>query len=178
MGRGDHPPQGSVEDNSEGQEDHRGSTACLGNANEVLHRSLVQDRPLWATPRESEPHQVEVRPHTSQRPWPLPGSLGACRMAWIRVGGLLPAAKRRRSGGHSGRQSSWCQALWNSPWKTSLLWALERKGREHRRVYVNMGEWRGPERSSAPFPRSPQGSSHSPCLPLVASQNTQLKVMF
>lgn len=43
-----HPPQGSVEDNREGQEDHGGSTAGLRNAREGLRGVLVQDRPLWA----------------------------------------------------------------------------------------------------------------------------------
>lgn len=44
-----HPPQGNVENNGEGQEDHGDSTACLGDAGEGLHGGPVQDGPLWMT---------------------------------------------------------------------------------------------------------------------------------
>lgn len=68
-----HPPQGSIEDNGEGQKNHGGSTANLGNPCEGLHGDLVQDRPLWANPQPG-PHQLEARPTYPQRTWLLPGS--------------------------------------------------------------------------------------------------------
>lgn len=48
-------PQGSVEDNGEGQKRHGGSAAHLGNSCEGLHGDLVQDWPLWATPPTRTP---------------------------------------------------------------------------------------------------------------------------
>lgn len=85
-----HPPQGHVEDNGEGQENHGGATANLGNSHEGLHGGLVQDRPLWATP-PNRTHQLEVRPTDPQRPWPLPGSplpgqeCGPLQKCWVCV---------------------------------------------------------------------------------------------
>lgn len=57
---------------------------------------------------------------------------------------------------------------------------VERKGREHRGVYENMGEWRGPERKEGRGGAPTCGAlpPHPPFLPLVASQNTQLRAMF
>lgn len=142
-----HPPQGSVEDNGEGQEDHGDSTASLGNACESLHGDLVQDRPLWATPAPG---------HVSWKP--VPEGPGLCQAApsqgrnRVRVGGLLPAVGRRRSGGHSGTRSSRLQAPWSSPQKTSLLVAMEGRGEERKGVEGRKKgrEGRGPVGAALP----------------------------
>lgn len=164
-----HPPQGSVEDNGEGQEDHGGSTASLGNACESPHGDLVQDRPLWATPA---PGRISWRPGPQTRKGP-----GLCQAAPSqgRVGGLLPAAGRRRSGGHSGTQSSRLQAPWSSPQKTSLLLTMEgrgegRKGAEGRKKGREGGREEGKEterreeRAEALWvePRPPREPTRSP----------------
>lgn len=62
------PPQESIEDNGEGQEDHGGSTASLGNVCEGLYGDLVQDRPLWMIPANKNP--------ISWRPGQAASSLG------------------------------------------------------------------------------------------------------
>lgn len=103
-----HPPQGGVEDNREGQEDHGGSTAGLRNAREGLRGVLVQDRPLWAN---RTPPQTRTPSVGGQAARSADRSLGIFRTAGIWVNGLLPAVGRRRSGGHSGTQSAWLQAL-------------------------------------------------------------------
>lgn len=69
--KGGDPPQGNVEDNGEGQEDHGGSTPSLGNACEGLHGGLVQGRSLWATqPPKRDPSVGGPGPRT---PKGLPG---------------------------------------------------------------------------------------------------------
>lgn len=77
-----HPPQGGVEDNREGQEDHGGSTAGLRNAREGLRGVLVQDRPLWANrippPPKPGPHQLEARqPALRTEVWAFSELLGS-----------------------------------------------------------------------------------------------------
>ena len=72
---------------------------------------------------------------TPQRPGPCPQPPGypgqEPRHFWNcwdgRGGALLPAARRRRSGGHSGRPSCGLRPLWSSPWKTSLLMTQGRR---------------------------------------------------
>lgn len=133
LGWGD-SPQDSIEDDGEGQEDHGGSTASLGNVYEGLHRGLIQDRPLWVVPPNKNPINWRPGPHTPKA-WPCPQPPlypgQEPRHFWNcwdgRGGALLPAAGRRRSGGHSGRPSCGLRPLWSSPWKTSLLMTQGRR---------------------------------------------------
>ena len=72
LGWGD-PPQDSLEDDGEGQEDHGGSTASLGNVYEGLHGGLIQGRPLWVIPPNENPINRRLGPHIPKA-WPLPAA--------------------------------------------------------------------------------------------------------
>ena len=113
------------------------------------------------------------------------------------MGGLLPAAGQRRSGGHSGIQSAWLRALWSSLQKTSLPLTLDRRGGDCQGRKGGKKEQKRPERREregneqegregrGPAPLRDPIPSHLSypekvlqALPLVTSQNTQVRVMF
>lgn len=172
-----HPPEGGVEDHREGQEDHGGSTAGLGDACEGLRGDLVQDRPLWAN-RTPSPNQDPIS-------WRLGSPL------WGQKSGHLQNCWDL---GEWAVTSSRAKKVRWSQWHTVCLAPGSVEQPSEDQSPVGPGWTGGEEEGKRGYQRGGkghrgrEGSPYPPCLsypekalwalPLATSQNTQVRVIF